>query len=284
MNADTKLVDISGLTLRAADGTEIVAKARLHIGHGEIVGVIGESGSGKSMTLKTIAGLLPSGVSAYGSVRYEGEELLSLPRAQYRRFRDRELGIVYQDPRASVNPVHTVGDFLMEALLVNRKMSRSRARERVHAACHEVGLLEPERQLRAYPYEFSGGMLQRVVIAAALLTEPRLILADEPTTALDVTRQAEVVSLLRHQVRSRNIGMMFITHDLELAAALCDRVYVMYQGRIVDEAPADELINSQHLYTKALLSARPTLDRSEHRLTTITDELRARINEEVLNQ
>lgn len=275
------LIRISGLTLSAADGTEIVSRAQLRIEHGEIVGVIGESGSGKSMTLKAIAGLLPGGVTASGSIRYEGEELTTLSRAKYRRFRDRELGIVYQDPRAAVNPVHTLGDFLTEGLRVNRGARRGAALERAYAACREVGLHDPERQLRAYPYQFSGGMLQRVVIAAALLTEPRLILADEPTTALDVTRQAEVAALLRGQVRSRGIGMMFITHDLELAAALCDRVYVMYRGRIVDEAPAERLAESEHPYTRALLNARPTLDRSHRRLTTITEELRARIDEEV---
>lgn len=275
------LVHVSGLTLSAADTTEIVSRVHLRIEYGEIVGVIGESGSGKSMTLKAIAGLLPGGVQAHGSIRYEGEELTALSRAKYRKFRDRELGIVYQDPRAAVNPVHTLGDFLAEALRVNRGVRRSEARERVYAACREVGLHDPEHQLRAYPHQFSGGMLQRAVIAAALLTEPRLILADEPTTALDVTRQAEVAALLRGQVRSRGIGMMFITHDLELAAALCDRVYVMYRGRIVDEAPADLLAASEHPYTRALLSARPTLDRSRGRLATITDEIRASIDEEV---
>ena len=278
------LVQISGLTLSAADGEEIVSRASLTIGHGEIVGVIGESGSGKSMTLKAIAGLLPGGVGvAGGSIRYEGDELTTLSRSQYQRFRDRELGIVYQDPRASVNPVHSVGDFLVEALRVNRRLGRREAQSRVFEICHEVGLSDPEHQLRAYPYQFSGGMLQRAVIAAALVTEPRLILADEPTTALDVTRQAEVVSLLRKQVRSRGIGMMFITHDLELAAAICDRVYVMYRGRIVDEAPAERLIESDHPYTRALLSARPTLDQSHRRLSTITEEMRAEIDAEVMS-
>lgn len=276
------LVRVSGLSLTAADGTEIVSGAALRIGHGEIVGVIGESGSGKTMTLKAIAGLLPGGVEAGGSVRFEERELLTLSRAEYRRFRDRQLGIVYQDPRASVNPVHTVGDFLTEALRVNRRMSRRKAEALVFEACREVGLHDPEHQLRAYPYQFSGGMLQRAVIAAALVTEPCLILADEPTTALDVTRQAEVAALLRDQVRSREIGMMFITHDLELAAALCDRVYVMYRGRIVDEAPAERLIDSKHPYTRALLQARPTLDRSHGRLAIITDEMRAEIEAEVM--
>ncbi|MBK0418905.1 ABC transporter ATP-binding protein [Leucobacter sp. CSA1] len=276
------LLRVSGLTLTAGDGSEIVSNASLHIDHGEIVGVIGESGSGKSMTLKAIAGLLPGGIVSRGTIGYEKEELTTLSRAQYRKFRDRELGIVYQDPRASVNPVHTVGDFLTEALRVNRRMSRREAETRVHGICREVGLQDPEHQLRAYPYQFSGGMLQRVVIAAALVTEPRLILADEPTTALDVTRQAEVACLLRDQVRERGIGMMFITHDLELAGALCDRVYVMYRGRIVDEAPAERLVESTHPYTRALLRARPTMDRSRRRLETITDEVRAAIDAEVM--
>ncbi len=276
------LLRVSGLTLTAGDGTEIVSDVSLDIDHGEIVGVIGESGSGKSMTLKAIAGLLPGGIVPRGTIRYEREELTALSRGQYRKFRDRELGIVYQDPRASVNPVHTVGDFLTEALRVNRRLGRRVAEERARDICREVGLPDPEHQLRAYPYQFSGGMLQRVVIGAALITEPRLILADEPTTALDVTRQAEVAYLLRDQVRRRGIGMMFITHDLELAGALCDRVYVMYRGRVVDEAPAERLAESTHPYTRALLRARPTLDRSRRRLDTITDEVRSAIDAEVM--
>lgn len=276
------LVQVSGLTLTASDGTEIVSRVSLRIDHGEIVGVIGESGSGKSMTLKAIAGLLPTGISAQGSVRYEEQELLTLSRAAYQKYRDQQLGLIYQDPRASVNPVHSVGDFIVEALRVNRKMSKQEAYARAYELCRDVGIQDPEHQLGAYPYEFSGGMLQRAVIAAALITEPRLILADEPTTALDVTRQAEVAWILREQVRTREIGMMFITHDLELAAALCDRVYVMYRGRIVDEASATELINSDHPYTKALLQARPTLNSDGARLATITDSMRAEIDAEVM--
>ena len=277
----SSLVTLERLAVRTATGEEIVSRVDLEIGHGEIVGVIGESGSGKSMTLKAIAGLLPTGVVARGSISYEGIELTSLSRSEYRRFRDRELGIVYQDPRAHVNPVHTVGDFLTEALRVNRRMGRREALARAVELAEEVGIADAAAQLRAYPYQFSGGMLQRAVIAAALATEPRLILADEPTTALDVTRQAEVAALLRGQVRDRGIGMMFITHDLELAAALCDRVYVMYRGRIVDRFAADRLTESEHPYTRALLRARPTLAHGRRRLETIDDALRATIDEEV---
>lgn len=276
------MLEVSNLALSAADGTEIVSRASLTIDYGEVVGVIGESGSGKSMTLKAIAGLLPTGVTSRGSIRYENEELTGLSRARHRKFRDRELGIIYQDPRASVNPVHTVGDFLVEALRVNRRLGRREALAAVYKICGEVGLQDPEHQLRAYPYQFSGGMLQRAVIAAAMVTEPRLILADEPTTALDVTRQAEIAFLLREQVRSRGIGMMFITHDLELAGALCDRVYVMYRGYLVDEAPAERLTESAHPYTQALLRARPKLDTSQRRLDIITDRVRTEIDEEVL--
>lgn len=275
------LVTVADLALRTSTGDTIVSGIDLAIGHGEIVGVIGESGSGKSMTLKAIAGLLPGGIEASGSIVYEGTELTALSRGAYRAFRDRELGIVYQDPRAHVNPVHTVGDFLTEALRVNRRMSRRDAFARIAELCREVGITDPETQLKAYPYQFSGGMLQRAVIAAALATDPRLILADEPTTALDVTRQAEVAALLRGQVRERGIGMMFITHDLELAAALCDRVYVMYRGGIVDGFRADRIFESRHPYTMALLRARPSLGSDRRRLATITEELRAEIDEEV---
>ncbi|MBL3688032.1 ABC transporter ATP-binding protein [Leucobacter zeae] len=275
------LVEANGLAVRTAAGEDIVSRVDLQIAHGEIVGVIGESGSGKSMTLKAIAGILPTGVVARGSIVYEGAELTHLGRSEYRRFRDRELGIVYQDPRAHVNPVHTVGDFLTEALRINRRLGRREAWARAVELAEEVGIADARAQLRAYPYQYSGGMLQRAVIAAALATEPRLILADEPTTALDVTRQAEVAALLRSQVRERQIGMMFITHDLELAAALCDRVYVMYRGRIVDAFVADRLADSEHPYTRALLRARPKLESGRRRLETIDDALRARIDEEV---
>lgn len=276
------LVKLSRVAIQTSAGDEIVSRVDMEIGHGEIVGVIGESGSGKSMTLKAIAGLLPTGVVARGEISYEGTDLLRQSRAEYRRFRDREIGIVYQDPRAHVNPVHTVGDFLTEALRVNRKFSRGAARARAIELCGEVGIPDPEHLLDSYPYQFSGGMLQRAVIAAALATEPRLILADEPTTALDVTRQAEVAALLRGQVRERGIGMMFITHDLELAAALCDRVYVMYRGRVVDTFAAERLAEATHPYTRALLAARPSMEHGRGaRLATIDDELRAQIDAEV---
>lgn len=276
------LVKLSRLAIQTSAGDAIVSRVDMEIGHGEIVGVIGESGSGKSMTLKAIAGLLPTGVVARGEIGYEGTDLLRQSRAEYRRFRDREIGIVYQDPRAHVNPVHTVGDFLTEALRVNRKFSRGAARTRAIELCREVGIPDPEHLLDSYPYQFSGGMLQRAVIAAALATEPRLILADEPTTALDVTRQAEVAALLRGQVRERGIGMMFITHDLELAAALCDRVYVMYRGRVVDTFAAERLAEATHPYTRALLAARPSMEHGRGvRLETIGDELRAQIDTEV---
>lgn len=276
------LVQLSRVAIHTAAGEEIVSRVDLEIDHGEIVGVIGESGSGKSMTLKAIAGLLPTGVVARGSIDYEGTELLTQTRSEYRAFRDREIGIVYQDPRAAVNPVHTVGDFLTEALRVNRKFGRVEARARAEQLCAEVGIPDPAHVLDSYPYQFSGGMLQRAVIAAALATEPRLILADEPTTALDVTRQAEVAALLRAQVRDRGIGMMFITHDLELAAALCDRVYVMYRGRIVDTFAAADLMGATHPYTRALLAARPSIEQGRGaRLATIDDELRAQIDTEV---
>lgn len=275
------LLHMRNVSLYAGDEHPIVSDVNLSIDAGEIVGVIGESGSGKSMTLKTIAGLLPSNIRARGSVLYDGEDVLTYSASAYRTFRDRELGIIYQDPRASVNPVHTLGDFLDEALRVNRKLPKREARRIVESMCRAVGLNDPEHQLRAYPYQFSGGMLQRAVIAAAMITEPRLILADEPTTALDVTRQAEVVALLRNQVRDRGIGMMFITHDLELATAICDRVYVMYRGRIVDHAPAEALHDSSHIYTQALLRARPSLEHAAARLLTIDDDMRARIDAEV---
>ncbi|MFI6600717.1 ABC transporter ATP-binding protein [Nonomuraea sp. NPDC050536] len=244
------VLEIEGLTLRLPrTARPVLDGVDLTVGAAEIVALVGESGSGKSLTLRTALGLLPRGAVAGGSVRVAGDEVPAMRPARLRDLRSHTVSMIFQDPRAGINPVRRLGDFLTEGGPVNR------APEMLSA----VGLTD--RVLRQYPHELSGGMLQRVMIAAALMGDPRLLLCDEPTTALDVTIQAEIVALLA-EVRGRfGTGMLFVTHDLELAAAISDRVAVMYAGRIVEHGEAGKLFAApRHPYTAALLAATPRLD------------------------
>jgi len=267
------LLQVDRLSVTMPDGTVALDDVSFAIDRGEIVGFIGESGSGKSTTANAIARLLPAAATVTGSIAFDGRDVLRLTPRELSRFRDVDLGMVFQDPRAAVNPVARVGEYVTEALRVNRRMSRSAARQRAVELFTEVGIPDPERRLDEYPHQFSGGMLQRAVIAAALSTNPGLLLADEATTALDVTRQAEVAAILRRACRDRELGLMFITHDLELAGALCDRVCVMFRGRIVEQIAAGDLhTDAQHPYTVALLRSRPSIDERPHRLPVITAE------------
>lgn len=262
-----ELVTVTGLTVRLlvhGDLKPALSQVSFAIGEGEALGLVGESGSGKSMTARAIARLLPSGAQAEGVIRCAGTDVLSLQGPALRKYRS-SVAVVFQDPRAHVNPVRTIGDFLTEALRINRGLGRRDAENRAARVLDEVGIADNRRRLRQYPHELSGGLLQRVVIAAALLTEPRLLLADEPTTALDVTTQAEVMAILDEQRRERGMAMLFITHDLELAASVCDRTAVMYAGRIM-ETRASSLLHDHplHPYTAALSAARPSVhDRAD---------------------
>ncbi|MER8232757.1 ABC transporter ATP-binding protein [Streptomyces sp. NPDC094049] len=227
---------------------------------GETVGLVGESGSGKSVACRSVLGLLPSGAHVSGRVRVAGRDVLTMDRAALAALRTRQVAMVFQDPRASVNPLRRVGDFLTEGLRAAGTPAAD-ATARAVELLGAVGIRDPRGALRRRPHEFSGGMLQRVVIAAALAAEPALLVADEPTTALDVTTQAEIVSLLTRLRAERGTGLLFVTHDLELAAAICDRVYVMYAGRIVETRGADELFDRpRHPYTAGLLACAPSLE------------------------
>ncbi|WP_306370715.1 ABC transporter ATP-binding protein [Nocardiopsis sp. CC223A] len=231
----------------------------LRVGRGETVGLVGESGSGKSLTARAALGLFPAGARVSGAVTAAGTEVIGADRAALRGLRRHRVSMVFQDPRAAVNPVRRVGDHLTEALRA-RGVPRREARDRALDLLERVGIRDPRTAVRRFPHEFSGGMLQRVVIAGALSTGPDLILADEPTTALDVTTQAEVIALLDSLRRERGTGMLFVTHDLDLAAAICDRVHVMYAGRIVEETTGAELLSAPaHPYTRALVAASPSL-------------------------
>jgi oligopeptide/dipeptide ABC transporter ATP-binding protein len=241
----------------------------LAIGAGEAVGLVGESGSGKSMTARAVARLLPAGAATGGEIRFDGADVGALRGGGLRDFRG-AVAMVFQDPRAHINPVRTIGDFMTEALRTLRRVGRPEARRRATEALADVGIPDGARRLGQYPHELSGGLLQRVMIASALLTEPRLLLADEPTTALDVTTQAEVMAILDDLRRERGMALLFITHDLELAGAVCDRTSVMYAGQIV-ETRASALLHDRplHPYTASLASARPTIEATVHRLTAI---------------
>ncbi|WP_336921205.1 ABC transporter ATP-binding protein [Aquipuribacter sp. SD81] len=229
---------------------------------GRSVGLVGESGSGKSVTSLAIMGLLPRrGVEVRGSVRFDGEELLDMPDDRRRSLRGADMAMVFQDPMSSLNPVVPVGVQVTEVLRRHRDMTRSEARDEAVDLLRRVGIPEAQRRLRDYPHQLSGGMRQRALIAIALACEPRLLVADEPTTALDVTIQAQILDLLRGLVAESGTALVLITHDLGVVAGMCDDVHVMYAGRLVESAARRELFaRPEHPYTDGLLRSVPRLD------------------------
>ena len=266
------LLELSGVTVRLpVEGTmqPVLNDISFAIRPGEALGLVGESGSGKSMTARAIDRLLPQGAAVDGRIRFDGRDVMALSGADLKRFRG-EVAMIFQDPRAHTNPVRRIGDFMTEALRTNAGVPMSEAARQAVALLKSVGIEDGERRLRQYPHELSGGLLQRVMIATALLTKPRLLLADEPTTALDVTTQAEVMAILA-DLRSRlHLAMLFITHNLELAAAICDRTVVMYAGQVVEVRESTRLHDQPlHPYTAALAAARPSIEATAHRLTAI---------------
>jgi len=269
---DAPLLEVEGLTVRlGVEGAQqaVLRDVSLSIRPGEAVGLVGESGSGKSMTARAIDRILPRGADVDGRITYDGGDVMSLSGAAMRGFRN-QVAMIFQDPRAHVNPVRRVGDFMTEALRTNLGVPPAEAARRAAEMLGQVGIADGQRRLRQYPHELSGGMLQRVMIAAALLTEPKLLLADEPTTALDVTTQAEVMAILDDLRREFGLAMLFITHDLELAAAICDRTAVMYAGQIVEVRQSGLLHDDPlHPYTAALAAARPDIAQTASRLAAI---------------
>lgn len=256
-------VEIGGAYWPVVDDVSLVVE------RGEVIGLVGESGSGKSMTARAILRLPPRGARSRGEVLFEGGDVTRFGRKALQQFRARRAAMIFQDPRAHIDPLWTSGDYLIEGL---RRLgfNRSTARQTAIGLLGDVGISDPERVMRAYPNELSGGLLQRVMIAGALACEPDLIIADEPTTALDVTIQAEIAAILSDLRRERELGVLFITHDLELASALCDRVLVMYAGRVVEAQPTRELFASPlHPYSAGLLNARPRIGGERARLAVI---------------
>ncbi|MGX1268395.1 ABC transporter ATP-binding protein [Streptomyces phaeoluteigriseus] len=238
----------------------VVHRADVSIAEGAAVALVGESGSGKSLTARSVVGLLPRGTRLRGDITFAGESVPRMKPARLRTFRATEVAMVFQDPRAHINPARGIGDFLVEGLTTTRGVPAAEAARKVTGILREVGIADADRRMRQRPHELSGGLLQRVMIAAALAAEPRLLLADEPSTALDVTTQEEVMAIIQEAREARGLAMLFITHDLELAAAVCDRVAVMYAGTTVEELPAGDLRErAVHPYTRALLASRPSV-------------------------
>lgn len=260
-----RALDIEHFTLRLADPSApnpVLNDVSLHVSAGECVAIVGESGSGKSLTLRSALRLLPQGSEWEGSVRVAGRELRGASHEEIQKLRRRGASMIWQDPRDVVNPFHRVGDFMTEIVVRYHGMSPALARERAIELMRATQLPRPEEIFDQYPGALSGGMLQRVVIVAALITEPKLVLCDEPTTALDVTSQAEVISILRDLQASRDLAMLFVTHDLDLASAISARTYVMRGGEIVEHGKTEELLeHPHHPYTRHLLDASPRIIR-----------------------
>lgn len=239
---------------------------------GEIVAVVGESGSGKSVAMKSIMGLLPPNADIEAdTLEYDGKNLLAMKPAERRAMCGGEIAMIFQDPMTALDPLRTIGFHLTEVLKRHRGLKGAAAREEALRVLGQVGIPSPEQRLSQYPHEFSGGMRQRVLIAMALCCKPRLIIADEPTTALDVTIQAQILDLLKRLSEENNMSVVLITHDLGVVASLCSRVSVMYGGRVMERGDVDDIFYSpRHPYTRALLGAVPDPRTAEHeRLTSI---------------
>jgi peptide/nickel transport system ATP-binding protein len=268
------LLEISGFQLyfhtdkgvvKAVDGID------LSVHEGEVVGLVGESGCGKSVTSLSVMGLIPQppGRIAGGSIRLAGKELTGLSRKEWQRIRGNEIAMIFQEPMTSLNPVFTIGNQMEEAIRQHRKVSKTEARTRALQALKEVGITR-EGIVKEYPHQLSGGMRQRVMIAMAMVCHPKLLIADEPTTALDVTIQAQILDLMRRLNRETGTAILMITHDLGVVAEMCNRVVVMYAGQVVEEADVRTLFRDpRHPYTQGLIESIPQLDKRKDRLYSI---------------
>jgi oligopeptide/dipeptide ABC transporter ATP-binding protein len=263
------LLDVENVRVDYGRGP-VLRDVSLRVERGDVVGLVGESGCGKTTLGLSILGLLPEQARLSGKIVFEGDDLVAMPARQKRRLLGDRVSTVPQSSMSSLDPVYTVGDQMIETFRVHRNLSRTEARALAIEWLRQVGVPAPERRMRAYPHELSGGMRQRVAIASALALDPALLVADEPTSALDVSIQAQILRLLRTLISEHAGGVILITHDLGVVAQLCDRVAVMYAGEVVEEAPVETLFaEPAHPYTRALLEAHPGRMGPGERLTTI---------------
>ena len=251
---------------------QAVNGVNFNLDSGRVLGIVGESGSGKSVTAYSVMQILAdNGRVTGGKVLYKGEDVLKWPEGKMRNFRGKCVSIIFQDPMTSLNPVFTVGNQLMEAILLHTGKNRSQARERALEMLTLVGINEPEKRLRQYPHELSGGMRQRVMIAMALACEPDILIADEPTTALDVTIQAQILELMQDLQKKLGMAVILVTHDLGVIADMCDNIVVMYGGRICERGTAHEIFyNPKHEYTRGLLRSIPNVNNMKKKLIPIS--------------
>jgi peptide/nickel transport system ATP-binding protein len=268
------LFQVEGLRVafgRDGQDYEAVRGISLHVDAGEVLGIVGESGSGKSVGMLAALGLQPEGARVTGSVRFKGQELVGMPRSQLRRLRGSRIAMIFQDPLSSLNPVMRVGQQIVEAVrLHNPDMSRKAAQRRALDLLALVAIPQPDRRIDQYPHEFSGGMRQRVMIAMAMANDPDLLIADEPTTALDVTVQAQIMEVLAELKDRLKLGLILITHDLGVLAGHADRVAVVYAGQVVEQAGVDDLFaRPGHPYTRGLIASIPNMAVESERLFSI---------------
>ena len=276
------VIDIRNLSARTAV-SPILRDVSFSVNAGEVMALVGESGAGKSTIAKAVLGILPAGIKVTaGNILFEGTDLLALPPARLRELLGVRIALIPQDPLTSLNPARRIGDQLTDGLRLRAGMSRRAAFDKALTLLNDVHIREPERVLQRYPHELSGGMRQRVLIAQAFSLNPHVIIADEPTTALDVTVQKQVLRLIRDMQREHKTTLLFVTHDLGVVAQICDRMTVLYGGKVLEQgATADILQNPKSPYTRALLAASPRYDQPEQSLKPVPEALIAELRREI---
>ena len=272
MKEQLLLVEKLNVTFRTSRGNmHAVQDLSFHVDEKETLGIVGESGSGKSVTSLSIMGLLPEKITDItGEALFENVDLLAMTERQKRTYRGNHMSMIFQEPMTSLNPLHTCGKQIMEPILIHQKVSKAEAKERAIELLKLTGIPAPEQRFNEYPHQMSGGMRQRIMIAMALACDPKLLIADEPTTALDVTIQAQILELLKQLKKTQNMGIIMITHDLGIVSEMCDRVIVMYTGQVVEQGPIRDIMEHPlHPYTQGLIAAIPQIGEVKEKLQNI---------------